>query len=78
MEFFSTKVRAPNAAVPALFEGIGGQVGRFIERKRAEAELGGNSLGSLEERPGPFSSPGLPRVWSPKPSPQPSVIIGPP
>jgi signal transduction histidine kinase/DNA-binding response OmpR family regulator/HPt (histidine-containing phosphotransfer) domain-containing protein len=39
MEFFSTEVREPNAAVLALFEGIGGQVGQFIERKRAEAEL---------------------------------------
>jgi len=39
MEFFSTDIREPNAAVLALFEGIGGQVGQFIERKRAEAEL---------------------------------------
>src|ERR1700730_10675632 len=39
MEFFSTEVREPSAAVLALFEGIGGQVGQFIERKRAEAEL---------------------------------------
>ena len=39
MEFFSTEIREPNAAVLALFEGIGGQVGQFIERKRAEAEL---------------------------------------
>src|SRR3989454_10546112 len=39
MEFFSTDIRGPNAAVLALFEGIGGQVGQFIERKRAEAEL---------------------------------------
>jgi GAF domain-containing protein len=41
MEFFSTEIREPNAAVLALFEGIGGQVGQFIERKRAEAELEG-------------------------------------
>src|SRR5262245_25073164 len=39
MEFFSTEIRERNAAVLALFEGIGGQVGQFIERKRAEAEL---------------------------------------
>jgi GAF domain-containing protein len=39
MEFFSTEIREQNAAVLALFEGIGGQVGQFIERKRAEAEL---------------------------------------
>jgi signal transduction histidine kinase/CheY-like chemotaxis protein/HPt (histidine-containing phosphotransfer) domain-containing protein len=39
MEFFSTEIREPDAAVLALFEGIGGQVGQFIERKRAEAEL---------------------------------------
>ena len=39
MEFFSTEIREPNAAILALFEGIGGQVGQFIERKRAESEL---------------------------------------
>jgi PAS domain S-box-containing protein len=39
MEFFSTEIREPSAGVLALFEGIGGQVGQFIERKRAEAEL---------------------------------------
>jgi signal transduction histidine kinase/DNA-binding response OmpR family regulator/HPt (histidine-containing phosphotransfer) domain-containing protein len=39
MEFFSPEIREPDAAVLALFEGIGGQVGQFIERKRAEAEL---------------------------------------
>src|SRR6476469_502691 len=39
MEFFSSEIREPNAAVFALFEGIGGQVGQVIERKRAEAEL---------------------------------------
>ena len=39
MEFFSTEIREPNAAMLALFEGIGGQVGQFIERKRAEVEL---------------------------------------
>jgi PAS domain S-box-containing protein len=39
MEFFSMEIREPSAAVLALFEGIGGQVGQFIERKRSEAEL---------------------------------------
>jgi PAS domain S-box-containing protein len=39
MEFFSTESREPSAGVLPLFEGIGGQVGQFIERKRAEAEL---------------------------------------
>src|SRR5215470_6733568 len=39
MEFFSTDVRATAEALLRLFEGIGGQVGQFIERKQAEAEL---------------------------------------
>ncbi len=39
MEFFSTEIREPDEAVLRLFEGVGGQVGQFIERKRAEAEL---------------------------------------
>jgi signal transduction histidine kinase/CheY-like chemotaxis protein/HPt (histidine-containing phosphotransfer) domain-containing protein len=39
MEFFSTEIRPPEDAVLTLFEGVGGQVGQFIERKRAEAEL---------------------------------------
>ena len=39
MEFFSPETRAPEDAVLRLFEGVGGQVGQFIERKRAEAEL---------------------------------------
>ncbi len=39
MEFFSTEIRQPDEAVLALFQGVGGQVGQFIERKRAEAEL---------------------------------------
>ena len=39
MEFFSTEIRPPEAAVLTLFEGVGGQVGQFIERKQAEAEL---------------------------------------
>jgi len=39
MEFFSMEARRPDEAVLTLFEGVGGQVGQFIERKRAEAEL---------------------------------------
>jgi signal transduction histidine kinase/CheY-like chemotaxis protein/HPt (histidine-containing phosphotransfer) domain-containing protein len=39
MEFFSTEIRPPEEAVLTLFEGVGGQVGQFIERKQAEAEL---------------------------------------
>src|SRR5262249_9340853 len=39
MEFFSTEIREPNAAVLALFEGIGGEGGPVIERESAEAEL---------------------------------------
>src|SRR5262249_22378528 len=39
MEFFSTEIRPPEDAVLTLFEGVGGQVGQFIERKQAEAEL---------------------------------------
>ncbi|MGH7573254.1 MAG: GAF domain-containing protein, partial [Gemmatimonadota bacterium] len=37
MEFFSTEVRVPEDALLTLFEGVGGQVGQFIERKLAEA-----------------------------------------
>jgi signal transduction histidine kinase/CheY-like chemotaxis protein/HPt (histidine-containing phosphotransfer) domain-containing protein len=39
MEFFSPEIRPPEQAVLTLFEGVGGQVGQFIERKQAEAEL---------------------------------------
>ena len=39
MEFFSPEIRPPEEAVLTLFEGVGGQVGQFIERKQAEAEL---------------------------------------
>src|SRR5262249_3165065 len=39
MEFFSTELRAPDQSLLALFDGVGAQVGVFIERKRAEAEL---------------------------------------
>jgi signal transduction histidine kinase/CheY-like chemotaxis protein/HPt (histidine-containing phosphotransfer) domain-containing protein len=39
MEFFSTEIREPDEPLLAVFEGVGGQVGQFIERKRAEAAL---------------------------------------
>ena len=39
MEFFSTEERAPEEALLSLFEGVGGQVGLFMERKRGEVEL---------------------------------------
>jgi signal transduction histidine kinase/CheY-like chemotaxis protein len=39
MEFFSDEIRPPDEAVLTLFEGVGGQVGQFIERKQAQAEL---------------------------------------
>jgi signal transduction histidine kinase/DNA-binding response OmpR family regulator len=39
MEFFSPEVRPVEQALLDLFEGVGGQVGQFIERKKAEAEL---------------------------------------
>src|SRR5262249_25729146 len=39
MEFFSPEIRSPEEAVLTLFQGVGGQVGQFIERKQAETEL---------------------------------------
>jgi signal transduction histidine kinase/DNA-binding response OmpR family regulator/HPt (histidine-containing phosphotransfer) domain-containing protein len=39
MEFFSPEIREPDDDLLKMFEGVGGQVGQFIERKRAEAEL---------------------------------------
>jgi len=39
MEFFSPEIRDPDGDVLSMFEAVGGQVGQFIERKRAEAEL---------------------------------------
>jgi signal transduction histidine kinase/DNA-binding response OmpR family regulator/HPt (histidine-containing phosphotransfer) domain-containing protein len=39
MEFFSPEIREPDSDVLKMFDAIGGQVGQFIERKRAEAEL---------------------------------------
>jgi signal transduction histidine kinase/CheY-like chemotaxis protein len=39
MEFFSPEIREPDEDLLKMFDGVGGQVGQFIERKRAEAEL---------------------------------------
>jgi signal transduction histidine kinase/CheY-like chemotaxis protein len=39
MEFFSPEIRKPDEDVLKMFEAVGGQVGQFIERKRAESDL---------------------------------------
>jgi PAS domain S-box-containing protein len=39
IEFFSREIRQPNTDVLEMFLGIGGQIGQFIERKRAEAGI---------------------------------------
>ena len=39
MEFFSSQIREPDDGLLAAFDAVGAQVGQFIERKRAEAEL---------------------------------------
>jgi signal transduction histidine kinase/CheY-like chemotaxis protein len=39
MEFFSPEIREPDEELLRMFDAVGGQVGQFIERKRAEAEL---------------------------------------
>ncbi len=39
IEFFSREIRQPNADVLEMFFAIGGQIGQFIERKRAEAGI---------------------------------------
>jgi signal transduction histidine kinase/DNA-binding response OmpR family regulator len=39
MEFFSPEIREPDEDLLKMFDGVGGQVGQFVERKRAEAEL---------------------------------------
>jgi PAS domain S-box-containing protein len=36
VEFFSREIRQPNGDILEMFSGIGGQMGQFIERKRAE------------------------------------------
>lgn len=44
MEFFSREIREPDEQLLAMFAGIGSQIGQFIERKRAEAEVESISL----------------------------------
>ena len=39
MEFFSDEIREPDEAMLAMFAVIGGQIGQFIERKRADEAL---------------------------------------
>jgi PAS domain S-box-containing protein len=39
IEFFSRDIRQPNTDVLEMFSGIGGQIGQFIERKRAETGI---------------------------------------
>jgi signal transduction histidine kinase len=39
MEFFSDEIREPDEAMLAMFGVIGGQIGQFMERKRAEDAL---------------------------------------
>ena len=40
VEFFSRKIRAPDAELLRLMPALGSQIGQFIERKRAEEERG--------------------------------------
>jgi len=39
MEFFSHKIREPDRELLATFDGIGNQIGQFMQRKRAEETL---------------------------------------
>lgn len=39
IEFFSREIREPDHALLEMFEGIGRQIGQFVERKRAEGVL---------------------------------------
>ncbi len=39
MEFFSRQIRQPDEELLQMFGAIGGQIGQFIERRRAEEEL---------------------------------------
>src|SRR5262249_35736047 len=39
IEFFSHKIREPDAELLEMFSAIGSQLGQFIERRRAEAAL---------------------------------------
>jgi PAS domain S-box-containing protein len=49
IEFFSHQIRRPNVELLQMFSSIGSQIGQFIERKRAEAELRGLNT-QLEQR----------------------------
>jgi signal transduction histidine kinase len=49
VEFFSRKIRQPDAELLEMFAGIGAQIGQFIERRRAEAELRALNV-ELEQR----------------------------
>ncbi|HEY6045072.1 MAG TPA: PAS domain S-box protein, partial [Pyrinomonadaceae bacterium] len=39
MEFFSDQIRSPDEALLEMFDGVGKQIGQFMERKRAETAL---------------------------------------
>src|SRR5258707_11274472 len=39
MEFFSHEIREPDETLLATFQGIGSQIGQFVERKQSEQEL---------------------------------------
>src|SRR5258708_12678472 len=39
MEFFSHEIREPDETLLATFQGIGSQIGQFIERRQSEQEL---------------------------------------
>jgi PAS domain S-box-containing protein len=39
MEFFSDEIRPPDEALLEMFDGVGKQIGQFMERKRAETAL---------------------------------------
>jgi PAS domain S-box-containing protein len=39
MEFFSPEIREPDESLLATFQGIGSQIGQFVERKQSEQEL---------------------------------------
>jgi PAS domain S-box-containing protein len=39
MEFFSREIRDPDAALLEMFDGVGKQIGQFVERKRIERAL---------------------------------------
>lgn len=52
IEFFSSEIRQPDEQLLAMFGGIGGQIGQFIERKQAEAAVESASL-LPKENPSP-------------------------